>query len=284
MLYRLASSDRLESWVRSWPVLERRAYRAARRYVAGISLGEALQTVEWLHRDGLAASLDLFGEGAASEIDIARTVEAYRDAAAALADSAAGAYLEIVPSHLGLDLGLDTCRRHVNRIVEALPAGVRLEVSAEEAWRTEAIMQLVQALAADGAPVTVTLQSNLRRSAADSDALIDAGIPVRLVKGAYLERPGVAYPWGEPTDLAFVWLAHRFHQAGAQLSLATHDAVIRDALLGAMPGVGIEMLLGVGSVDAYDLASRGHHVRVYVPYGHSWFRYWARRTTEALGT
>jgi proline dehydrogenase len=67
------------------------------------------------------------------------------------------------------------------------------------------------------------------------------------------------------------------------LSLATHDPVLREALLPAMPGVGVEMLLGVRPDDQAALAARGVPVRVYVPYGDGWFRYAMRRLAESRG-
>lgn len=58
---------------------------------------------------------------------------------------------------------------------------------------------------------------------------------------------------------------------------------MRDALLPALPGVGIAQLLGVRGDDAGALAATGRHVRVYVPYGDDWFRYWMRRVAESRG-
>ncbi len=106
---------------------------------------------------------------------------------------------------------------------------------------------------------------------------------IRLVKGAYVESPAVAYPFGEPTDLAFVKLAHDLHRAGATVWLATHDPVLREALLPAMPGAGVEMLLGVRPDDQVELAARGIPIRVYMPYGPHWFRYAMRRVAESRG-
>jgi proline dehydrogenase len=56
--------------------------------------------------------------------------------------------------------------------------------------------------------------------------------------------------------------------------------VIREALLPAMNGVGVEMLLGVRPDDALELVQRGYHVRTYGPYGSQWFRYWVRRAAQ----
>jgi proline dehydrogenase len=59
--------------------------------------------------------------------------------------------------------------------------------------------------------------------------------------------------------------------------------VIREALLPALPGAGVEMLLGVRSDDLGPLVARGVPVRVYVPYGDRWFRYAMRRVAESRG-
>jgi proline dehydrogenase len=95
------------------------------------------------------------------------------------------------------------------------------------------------------------------------------------------EGPEVARPRGEPTDMAFLELAHELHANGAEVALATHDAVLREALLRSLPGIGVEMLLGVRSADATDVAARGVPVRIYTPYGHGWFRYAMRRWAES---
>jgi proline dehydrogenase len=175
-------------------------------------------------------------------------------------------YLEVVPSHLGLDVS-PHFREQLERIIESLPTGSRLEVSAEESWRTERILEVVLALANQGARVMTTLVANLRRSVADASRLADAAVPVRLVKGAYLEPPDLAHDWGEPTDVAFLRLAHELHAAGIELAIGTHDPVIREALLASLTGIGVEMLLGVRPDDARELVRRGHHVRIYVPGG-----------------
>jgi proline dehydrogenase len=284
LLFGLATNSQFEALVRSNRVTEGLAFRAAERYVAGRTLDEALETVRRLTGAGFGVTLDLFGEGAEDERGAARVVDGYRAAATALADLGGDVYLEIVPSNLGLDLGLDVCRRHVEQLVELLPPGARLEISAEESWRTPRIMDLTFALADAGAPVLATVQANLRRSAGDVDRLIEAGVPVRLVKGAYLEASDVAHPWGDPTDIAYLRLAHQINAGGAGLVLATHDPVIREAVLAAVDEASVEMLLGVREDDAVQLLERGHSVRIYACFGSSWFRYWMRRVAEAQGS
>jgi proline dehydrogenase len=93
----------------------------------------------------------------------------------------------------------------------------------------------------------------------------------------------VAHAWGDATDVAFAELAYAIHRSGTTLWLATHDPVLREALMPALPGAGVEMLLGVRSGDHAALVARGIPLRVYVPFGEEWFRYWMRRVAESRG-
>jgi proline dehydrogenase len=200
-----------------------------------------------------------------------------------LASFPAGTLLSIDLSHIGLDDSGDAVARRLARIVEALPGGCRLQVGAEEERRVDLVLAAVFGAARDGGAVSATLQANLRRSPRDARKLAEAGVPVRLVKGAYVEDESVALPWGPPTDLAFMELAHELRTGGAELALATHDPVLREALLRELPGVGVEMLLGVRGEDARELVARGIPVTIYVPYGGDWFRYAMRRYAESRG-
>jgi proline dehydrogenase len=227
----------------------------------------------------LWCSIDFFGEGVFDPVEADGVAETYVGLAGVL-DRAPGAYLSLDLSHVGVDPSGNGARARLARIAGALPAGCRVQVGAEQAARADWILESVIAVAAEGLPVSATVQANLKRSPADASRLAEAGVPIRLVKGAYAEDPAIAHRWGEATDLAFLELAQGLHRAGAELTLGTHDPVLREALLYALPGVGVEMLLGVRPDDARALVARRVHVRIYVPYGEGWFRYAIRRAAE----
>ncbi|HZD69973.1 MAG TPA: proline dehydrogenase family protein [Actinomycetes bacterium] len=283
LLFGLVTNQGLERQVRRVPALERRAWRAARRYVAGETRDQALEAVRRLGASGITASVDFFGELVSDPTAAERATADYVRLASAVAP-VQDAWLAIDLSHIGLDVSVDFCRRQLATIVAALPVGRLIQVGAEDSSRTDAVLTVVTALAGEGAPLMATLQANLRRSPQDIVRLAEAGLPVRLVKGAYVEPPQVAHPWGEETDVAFLRLAHQLRAAGVAFSLATHDPALREALLLALGPLPIEMLLGVREADARGLVRRGLAVRCYVPYGQDWFRYWMRRLAESQGT
>src|SRR5215218_9680891 len=121
ILFRLATSRGWERAVRAVPGAERRAYAAARRYVAGTERGEALAVARRLADEGLASSLDFFGEAERDLEQAAATADAYVDLALALAGLPADANVALDLSHLGVDIDPHVARGHLERIAAALP-------------------------------------------------------------------------------------------------------------------------------------------------------------------
>ena len=284
VLFRLATSTRLEGAVRGLPGGERLTWSAASRYVAGRSRDEALALTGRLLAAGRGVSVDLFGEQVTDVGAADRVVEEYGSLAAALPAPPADVWLSVDLSHLALDADPAGTADRLAAIAAALPPGRRVQVGAEDAVRTDAVLGCVLAVAGRGLAdrLGATVQANLVRSPGDADALADAGVHVRLVKGAYVERAGV-HRYGEPTDVAYLRLGARLAQRGAAWSMATHDGRLREALLLLGGPVTVEQLLGVRPDVLDDLAGRGVPVRVYVPYGADWFRYWMRRVAESRG-
>jgi proline dehydrogenase len=265
VLFRLATSATFERAVRAWPGGEARAWRSARRYIAGETLDEAVAAVRRLEAAGLGTSVDLFGERG-TPAGAPAVVRAYEELCAALEPTAAWVSLDL--SHIGFDAAA------LDAIAAAVPPGRRLQLGAEEHATADRVLDLALETFGRRRPIEATLQANLRRSGRDAERLAAAGISVRLVKGAYAERPADARPWGPETDAAYLALARRLLAAGVDVALATHDAT----LLAELPDVRREALLGISVAGA-----TSRDVRVYVPYGRDWFRYFMRRRAEARG-
>ncbi len=160
---------------------------------------------------------------------------AYEGLCARLTDPTTWVSLDL--SHIAFDAAA------LDRILQAVPPGRRLQIGAEEAATADRVHALGVAAARRGLPVELTLQANLRRSVADADRLAAEGISIRLVKGAYVERPADAHPWGPATDNAYIALAHRLAADGIDVALATHDARLRAELLRDLPAARCELLL-----------------------------------------
>jgi proline dehydrogenase len=124
------------------------------------------------------------------------------------------------------------------------------------------------------------IQANMRRAPADVAHLTAAGVPIRLVKGAY--DPG-ADGIGDPAavDAAYLALAAQLMATTVPLAFGTHDDRLLDQL--AERGRGraeAQLLYGVRSDLAERLISAGWRVRIYTPYGPDWWPYSLRRMAE----
>jgi proline dehydrogenase len=284
LFFRLATSERFERTVKKAPGGEGAAWRAASRYVAGRSRAEALEAAVTLLEAGHGVSIDLFGENVRDPATAEGVLEGYLQLADSSPPPPADVWLSVDLSHLAIDTELSAAADRLAAIAGALPAGRRVQVGAEDAAHTDAILTCVADVAGRGLAdrLSATVQANLMRSPADTEMLINADVHIRLVKGAYLEETD-AHPHGEPTDIAFLRLGFRLAQSEARWSMATHDGRLREALLLAFGTVPVEQLFGVRPDLLDDLHRRLIPTRVYLPYGPDWFRYWMRRVAESRG-
>ena len=137
--------------------------------------------------------------------------------------------------------------------------------------------------------IGTVIQAYLDRSEADMRQLAEEGAHIRLCKGAYLEPPEVAFPAKADVDTSFVKLATDYLLAPppAYLCLATHDENMIAAAEQVIKQHDIpperyefQMLYGVRSARQSELAEAGYTMRVYVPFGTSWYPYFMRRLAE----
>lgn len=268
--------------------------RMAQRFVAGDTLEEAIAAARALNDADLAVSLDYLGESVTTREEAEEAADVAIRTLETIAAGGINANVSIKPSAFGLDLDEELCRRNIEAVLQrARELGdgegeifVRLDMESSD--YTERTVRLVEELHADGfRNVGTVLQSMLRRTPEDLDRLIALGTRVRLVKGAYQEPPEVAFPDKADTDRAFVEEMERLLRDGVYPAIATHDEAIIDHARRFVWEHGIakesfefQMLYGVRRDIQSRLREEGYNVRVYVPFGSSWYPYLMRRLAE----
>ena len=284
-LLRVATSARLERAVLRVAPLERVARRAASTYVAGQRWADAVEVAGRLHDQGTGASIDEFGGQVADAATAQRVAADYKRMAGELVLLPDDIWLSVDLSRLGLAVDRARCAEYLGEIARRMPPPRRIQVGAEGDDRAQDILACVLSVAQDGLAdrLGATVPANLRRSPADVELLVQAGVHIRLVKGAYAGSPARTLPAGEPTDIAFLRLACRLAEMQANFALATHDGLLREAVLLLLGPRPVEQLLGVRSEALAALTARGVPTRVYVPFGQHWFRYRMRLLVQARG-
>ena len=254
--------------------------RAVQRFVAGNTIDEAVAAAVEMKGRGFTVTLDRLGEASTGA-----KADAYAADAARLLEAQAAAGLEpnvsVKLTAIGLSEGSAVATARLERILmTAQRVNGFVRVDAEHAESLDALHEIVLAARAAGRPVGTVLQSNMRRSVADCARLTSAGVPIRLVKGAY--DPG-ADGVGDPAavDAAFLALASTLLATSVPLAFGTHDERILTQLAERSRGrAEAQLLYGVRSDLADRLASAGWRVRIYTPYGPDWWPYSLRRMAE----
>jgi proline dehydrogenase len=121
---------------------------------------------------------------------------------------------------------------------------------------------------------------------------VPLGSAIRLVKGAYLEPPSVAYPNKADVDANYFKLASRLLQddntkPGALLHIATHDVALQEKLQAVIAERKIPtsryefaMLYGIQTARQLQLGKQGLRTRCLISYGEYWFPWYMRRLAE----
>ncbi len=266
-----------------------------RRFVAGDNAAAALAVTERLIGQGLSVTMDYLGEDTVDPDQAAAVANEY----VALLDLLASAGLtvggraevSVKPTAVGLGLpehGAKTAAENIVRICAAArAAGTTVTVDAEDQHRVEATLRLVNELRADVPDLGCVIQSYLRRSPGDCEALAVAGSRVRLCKGAYRAPDGVALAARSEIDRSYARCMRILLDGRGYPMLATHDprliaiAKSRVSTIGRDPGsFEYQMLYGIRTDEQARLAAEGAQVRVYVPYGNDWYGYFMRRLAE----
>lgn len=254
--------------------------RSVRRFVAGNTIPEAVAVALDLKRRGFTVTLDRLGEASSGA-----SADTYAADASALLIAQSTAGLEpnvsVKLTALGLEEGSDVAAARLEGILttaQSVHGFVR--VDAEYPHSLDQLHEIVCAARAAGRPVGTVLQANMRRSMRDVERLISAGVPIRLVKGAY--DPGVdGVGEAAAVDAAYLGLAERLLGSPLHVAFGTHDDRIIDQLGDAAKARGeIQLLYGVRSDLAERLVANGWRVRIYTPYGPDWWPYSLRRMAE----
>jgi proline dehydrogenase len=252
--------------------------RAARRFMPGERLEDAVAAAIELKRAGLACVLTELGEDVTVAAAAEQAAGSYQAALEALAAAALSVHVSVKPTHLGLLLDRGDAAERASAVAErAADLGGTVWVDMESSEYVDATLDLFESVAGRHPNVGLCLQAYLRRTPADVDRLLPLRPRIRLVKGAYREPAATAFQGHAEVDAAYERVAARLLEGGAEVAFATHDTGLLDRL---DPRPEVQMLYGIRSDQQRRLAAEGRAVRVLISYGSEWFAWYMRRLAE----
>jgi len=252
--------------------------RAARRFMPGERLEDAVAAAGRLREAGLSTVLTELGEDVTDAGAAERAASSFEAALDALAAAGLEGHVSVKPTHLGLLLDRGDAAERASTLAErAASLGGVVWVDMESSINVDATLELFEGIAKRHRNVGLCLQSYLRRTPGDVERLLPLKPRIRLVKGAYRESPELAFQAKAEVDSAYGKVARMLMDGGAEVALATHDV---DLLARLDPGPEVQMLYCIRSDQQRRLAAEGRKVRVLISYGSEWFAWYMRRLAE----
>jgi proline dehydrogenase len=280
-------------WLRERATKTAFVRRSVSRFMPGERIDDAIRAAQELKPQGITTILTRLGENLESAPEFEEVTAHYLDVLDRVAAAGLDAHISIKPTQLGLDLDPALCERNLLRLIDrAEERRTMVWIDMEGSAYVDRTIELFRRMRGRTERVGIALQAYLYRTAQDVESLIPLGAAIRIVKGAYLEPPEIAFPKKQDVDENYFKLCTRLlsddaRRPGAILHIATHDAALADRLAAHIaqhnvPSSAFEfaMLYGIQRAQQARLATAGKRLRVLISYGEYWFPWYMRRLAE----
>jgi proline dehydrogenase len=231
-------------------------------------LDTALSRCRVRNGQGIRCILHALAEHVSSPEGAEQSLDASLECLHAIAAQRLDASISVKPTALGALADPARCRDRIMRICEeGVSAGIRIELDMEGQNLVDfTLSAAVDCGAREPAP-SVALQAYLDRTPDDLAKAMDAGIRVRIVKGAYL---------GDTDDFfaierRFLTLCRQCIERSVPFSIGTHDPDLISWITRILPDirdyVEFGFLMGLADETKQRLVGDGWQVAEYIPYG-----------------
>lgn len=277
--------------LRSFAESSRIGQRLSHRFVAGMSVEEALEATAATNAKGMSVSVDNLGENVTNLEEAQHSAKLYHEMLDEIEKRKLNANVSMKLTHMGLDVDEQVARGIANELVaHVVRIDNFLRIDMEGSPYTQKTLDMVHELHAqpgNAGHVGAVIQAYLFRSEKDVQELCANRTRIRLCKGAYKESAEIAFQDKADVDANFVKLMKILLKSGTYHGIATHDPKMIDATKAFAKAENIspdafefQMLYGVRRDLQEQLVQEGWRMRVYIPFGTEWYPYLMRRLAE----
>jgi proline dehydrogenase len=281
------------AWLREKATKAAFVRRSVSVFMPGETVEDAMAAAAAQERRGVRTIFTRLGENITRVEEAEEVTTHYLSVLDKVQAAGLQAQISVKPTQLGLDQDRELCLRNLQRLVDrASETGNFVWLDMESSPYVDPTIDLFRRVRVRSRLIGIALQAYLYRTAADVEGLLPLGPAIRLVKGAYLEPPDIAFPKKADVDGNYYKLACRMLSADAQrtgtlLHIATHDPVLVGRLGGfiaehRVPASSYEyaMLYGIQRPLQQRLVNERLPLRVLIAYGEYWFPWYMRRLAE----
>ena len=266
--------------------------RSVARFMPGETLEDALVAAQTLRGKKIGTVFTRLGENISDRAEAQEVADHYLEVLDRVRQKGLPTEVSVKLTQLGLDLSPDLCFEHLKTIIKGAPKQSIVWIDMEASYYVDVTLDLYRRALDEFPNVGICLQAYLYRTKDDIATLLPRRPSIRLVKGAYLEPPEIAYPRRTDVDANYFALGKELLKAKKEnscvrVAFATHDvAMIRRLSQQALQtgfskaDFEVQMLYGIQRREQERLAAEGCTSIVLVAYGTFWYPWFVRRLAE----
>jgi len=286
----LAASQNV--WLREHASHYKFVRRSVARFMPGEEIDDALAAAKLLEAKRIGSIFTHLGENIRDASEADEVTQHYLIVLERIRAAQLQTEISVKLTQLGLDQSVDLCSANVKRILQSEEPAKTVWIDMEASAYVDATLEVYRRVLVEFPRTGICLQAYLFRTKKDLETLLPLKPAVRLVKGAYKEPPGVAFPAKSDVDESYFSLGQsmlRAQRDGAMFRAAfgTHDATMIKRLADfcasermSKASLEIQMLYGIQRAEQERLAIEGYRSAVLVAYGKYWYPWFVRRLAE----
>jgi len=266
-------------------LMEKILFRFANQWIAGDTIYDALDSAKLAYKNGRHAIVNRLGEYLTSKDEIKKTVKGYQKIVSSFRKWKVRGGISVKPTQVGLTISKDISLQNFNKIIKsAAESHTFVWIDMESSEHTDDTIGIYYDLFARYERLGIALQANLKRTKNDMIDLLSHGAKIRLVKGAYKEKPSISYQSKNDVDKNYLKLIRLLFKRGNEFGIATHDTNMIEHTIKLSKKYHkkfeFQMLKGIRDELKPQLLKQGFVVTDYIPYGTNWLPYSIRRLKE----
>jgi proline dehydrogenase len=267
----------------------------SKRYVAGENIDDGIMTSKGLNQRGIFVTVDLLGEFIHSIQEAEKNKNEYLKIVDRFTAEDIKGNFSIKPTSFGLLVDVEKCYQYIREVViKATEAKSFVRIDMEDSQCTSIEIELYKRLKKEFPhSVGLVLQAYLKRTRKDieemlkTDHLEESPLNFRLCKGIYVEPDEISFKNAHEIRHQYLLDLDLMLKNKIYVGIATHDEYLVTEAMKLIEKYNIpknnyefQMLYGVTPMLRDKVVSKGHTMRIYVPYGKDWFGYCSRRLKE----
>jgi len=284
-----ALNEGAKDYILNNPELFKLLLKAAKRYIGGEKIEEAIATAKRINEKGLPASLEFMGESTRSVEESESVTQHFLNLINKVKEENIDSIISLDLSHIGLAIDKDLAYSNLVSLAESAHRNdIEVVISAEGVERTDDIINTFCKISPDFSNVGITLQAYLNRTPKDLERILnETQGKIRIVKGAFAVPPGHAVERGEHLDDLYIKYIETLFLKNRRCSIATHHDKIQNRVKELIVKYDVpkskyefEMLLGIQEGLLDEIHKGGYPCRQYIVYGDEWYLYMCNRIAE----